>query len=255
MNNKPVNIGILLLPSVRSLAYCYIFQQLGICPKEVILLEGSWGLPEGLIHENEKYNYNNFFNLLFDPIRFLKTGNADIFDVHTYDINSNQVHEVLKTTTCDYFIFTGGGILSKQTLDLHTGFIHVHPGNVPDYRGSTCFYYSLLEKDNVGSSAIVMDEKIDTGDLIASSKFVVNYFINADQQMFIDYILDPYIRSYTLGKVLKKYIEGEKIKGESQTRNQKSAYYIIHPFLRHLTIDKINRNYNAKKKTGIFEII
>lgn len=262
MNYKPLDIGLILLPSIRSHAYCYTFKQLGVYPKDVILMQGNPGNFSELRKEDERYNYSaSYFNLIspddtegFDPYNFLKVCNANVMEVPTSDINNEFVLDRLSKSSCEYFLFTGGGIVKKETLCHNKKLIHIHPGIVPEYRGSTCFYYSLLETNKLGSTAIIMDENIDTGDVIASTVFSINYTIHPDQPLFMDYILDPYIRSYTLKKVLEKYISEAKIRTCRQVSGTKPAYFVIHPFLRHLAIDKINSFFCPNDPIGIFEI-
>ena len=59
-----INIGILLLPSIRSIAYLNTFLDLGIFPDEIILLKGE--IPElNKVQEEDKiYKYSDeFFSL------------------------------------------------------------------------------------------------------------------------------------------------------------------------------------------------
>ena len=71
----------------------------------------------------------------------------------------------------DFCIFSGGGILKKEILELSTKFVHFHPGIVPNYRGSTCFYYSILNDDECGVTAFIMEEGLDVGDVICKKNF------------------------------------------------------------------------------------
>ena len=48
---------------------------------------------------------------------------------------------------------------------------------------STCNYYSILNKDDIAASVIIMNEKIDDGPIILR-KFKVNF-----EKRFIDYIM------------------------------------------------------------------
>ena len=79
------------------------------------------------------------------------------------DINNAELREYVKKITCDYIVFTGGGILKDKILDAGKKFIHIHPGIVPEYRGSTCFYYSIINEKKVGVTAFIMDKTLDNG--------------------------------------------------------------------------------------------
>ena len=129
----------------------------------------------------------------------------------------------------DYLIFTGGGILKSEILNSGSKFIHFHPGIVPNYRGSTCFYYSIINDGNCGVTCFIMDEDLDTGDIIFQKIFP------PPTNRFVDEVYDPYIRAETLREVLgKKIIEKGNFK--KQYPNKGETYFIIHPVLKHIAI-------------------
>lgn len=248
------DISLLMQPSMRSIAYLRAFESLGILPAKVILLEGSIGNKDELIREDDLFGYSaDFFNIASDILDSLD-GMCPVVRVASNDINSHQAHEAIFNCSSRYIVFSASGILKHETFALGKRFIHVHPGLLPQYRGSTCFYYSLLENGSLGSTAFFMDEQIDTGDIIAASKFSVNYDFKPGQRLFMDYILDPYIRSMTLKKVLAAYLEKGDISGQPQTPSERPAYYIMHPVLRRLATDSLVNNYDASKPEGIFDV-
>ena len=98
----------------------------------------------------------------------------------------------------------------------------------------------------------MMENKIDAGKIIVQSHYRINYKIQPDQPLFMDCILDPYIRAQTLRKVVTMLMAG-KIETLSPTE-ECLAYYVMHPFLRHVTINKINQLYDPSKLIGVYEI-
>ena len=254
--NSPINIGILLLPSIRSISYLCVFDQLGLSPSEIYWLDGGdMQKLNTLTKEGEKYNYcSKFFDLNFNLEHFIAKNNVKLHKINSSDINSIHVKDSIASSKCDHLIFTGGGIVKKELLSTGKSFIHIHPGVLPEFRGSTCFYYSLLSDNTIGSSAIFLNEEIDSGKVITESQFNINYNIKSDQIMFMDYILDPFIRAYTLKKVLSLYVAEKKLKGINQKPTHRPAYYIMHPVLRHIAIEKINSTFKADEPVGIFEI-
>lgn len=255
MNYVKTDIGILLQPSIRSLAYLSIFRSLGMLPAEVYMLKGSINKFSELIVEDNKFHYqSNFFDLSLDAPSFLRDHGVEILELPTDNINDISVTRVITQRPAKYLIFTGGGILTKESLDCGKKIIHVHPGIVPDFRGSTCFYYSILEDGCLGASAIFMDANLDTGEVIVTSKFNINYLISHEQPLFMDYVVDPFIRAYTLGKVLKQYSSANGIKSATQISGNRPAYYIMHPLLRHMAIKRVNALFNEFKPIGIFEV-
>ena len=51
-------------------------------------------------------------------------------------------------------------------------FLHFHPGKVPDYRGSTTIYYSILDNDTCHVSAFFLRKTIDAGPIISVKQYV-----------------------------------------------------------------------------------
>lgn len=241
-------------PSVRSVAYLNAFRELGVYPDETIIMPGAVPKLDHVIRESEEYGYRRlFFDVGFDYMEFLGSSGSKILKVPSADINAPSVHEALKKVQNSYVLFSGGGILKRQTIDTGKLFIHVHPGIVPAYRGSTCFYYSILSENFLGSTAFIMSERIDAGDVIAESMFKINYRVQAGQKLFFDYILDPFIRYMTFKKVLTMYLKSERFTPTPQVTTEKPAYYIMHSLLRHLTVNRINKLYDETANAGIFE--
>ena len=92
-------------------------------------------------------------------------------------INSKIViNEVSKITT-NYIVYSGPGgtILRKDILSQGKEFIHVHPGWLPKYRGSTTIYYSMLISFEVGASIILFKEGIDEGPILYQDIVKINF--------------------------------------------------------------------------------
>lgn len=149
--------------------------------------------------------------------------------------NSEILLDSLGTSNFDFYILSGwsGDILTKNTLVRLGRVLHVHIGRVPDYKGSTTAYYSLLEEDVVAASAFFMTEGIDEGKAICSESF--NFSGCAEK---IDYIFDPLVRSAVLIDTIKQLSSGEG--GSSGHGNSSEGlryygnYFVIHPLLKKL---------------------
>ena len=93
--------------------------------------------------------------------------------------------------------------------------------NFPQYRGSTTLYYSLLEQNKVAASAIIINEGIDTGDIICIKEFDFNF-----DPKLIDLIFDPLLRAvvliYALKHLSKKY---KKLYAAKYIRWRRLFYY------------------------------
>ena len=190
-----------------------------------------------------KENTLHFFDKFKDSKVILNKYNIPYKEINTEDCNDNRVIEVIKHRAEKYFIYTGGGILKESILSLGKKIIHVHPGIVPQYRGSTCIYYSIINEDKCGATAFFMTKKIDKGEVIAKRFFKKPRILN------IDYEYDCHIRSALLVEIIKQYIKKGKFESAPQNRDKGETYHIIHPVLKHLAIlscvykkHKISRN-------------
>ena len=223
-----MKIGIVLTPDNRSKAYIQKIQKYQIKLDEIIFLNDfrkEESISEQLINQSK----SDGFDVSESVSSTLKTGKLDYKEFQFVDINNEKLINYIKEKNLDYFIFTGGGILKKEILSLKTKFIHFHPGIVPDFKGSTCFYYSILKENNCGVTAFIMNEGLDTGNILHQKVF------DKPKHCFVDEIYDPHIRSETLIDVLKNDLIC-KNKFKKQDPNKGNTYYVIHPVLKHIAI-------------------
>jgi len=106
--------------------------------------------------------------------------------------NEPSVVEMIKGRPEKYFVFSGREIL-KELLDSGKNIIHIHPGKLPKYRGSTCPYYSILAGDGWWCTSFIMKPGIDEGELISIRRFPL-----PEDGVDATRIYDPYIRSELL---------------------------------------------------------
>ncbi|WP_304543082.1 methionyl-tRNA formyltransferase [Sulfurimonas microaerophilic] len=80
--------------------------------------------------------------------------------------DEETVEELLKIE-CDYIVVAAyGQILPKAVLE-HAPCINLHASILPQYRGASPIQQTLLNGDNkTGVTAMLMDEGLDTGDII-----------------------------------------------------------------------------------------
>ena len=228
-----MKVGIILTNDERSRAYLQKLQQQKILLDSYVLMNNAIEIEfsKEVISTSKKFGFdisestkNTLLknNILFNEFNFL-------------DINHPKLINFLKEENCDYFIFTGGGILKKDILNLPIKFIHMHPGIVPHYRGSTCFYYSILNENKCGVTAFIMDEKLDTGEIICQKEF------SKPNHEFIDDVYDPHIRSELLIELFKKrFLENHF---EENKLNEGETFYVIHPILKHIAIQNCIKKY------------
>ena len=173
---------------------------------------------------------------LFDnatPLRAaLQLMDAPCISFQTADINSPAVCSTISELPPGIVIFApGAGMIARKNL-LEAGhkYLHVHPGRLPQYRGSTPMYYSIIEEKRLCATAIFLSASIDTGPVVGSMEFPF-----PDDLRSMDSVYDPYIRSVLLGRVLKAYLANQEI-GALPQPTEGTTFHVIHPVLKHLAL-------------------
>ena len=149
------------------------------------------------------------------------------------DINSEKVVSELAVRPENVFIFSGyGGVLLKDNLlNIDKKFLHIHGGYLPDYKGSTTNYYSLINENTIGASAIFLTKEIDCGPIILRKKFPP-----PSNRKEIDHKYDAEVRASVLIECIQNYLhKGEWVFEVSDDKGGET-FYIIHPVLKHLAI-------------------
>ena len=133
-----------------------------------------------------------------------------------------------------YIIYAAnyGDILEPRYFSIKKSFIHIHPGKLPKYKGSTTYYYEILNEQSISFSAIFQNKKIDNGKVIAFKKFNLNSVVKSE----LDHVYDPYLRSKLLIKVILELKKKKKLASTSQDKSKSNIYYVIHPLLKHIAI-------------------
>lgn len=88
--------------------------------------------------------------------------------------DEESVTELLKLE-CDYIVVAAyGQILPRSILD-HAPCINLHASILPEYRGASPIQQTLLNGDKqTGVTAMLMQEGLDTGDILSIKTFEVN---------------------------------------------------------------------------------
>lgn len=247
-------IGMIVISSNRSKAYLQILANNNYFPSHVIIMDNSGsgtvmpgqrkedvsdmkaaasdkGQPEDNAAPACRINFGE--SLLETIERF----GVSYEICPSTDINSVIVRQCLSRRPEKYFIYSGAGgvLLRKDVLRLGKQFLHIHPGLIPDFRGSTTVYYSILMRGNCGASAIFLNEQIDTGPLIKMKTYP-----EPDDGTKIDYEYDPEVRADLLLEVIGGYVMAGGFNTTSQAHSVGQPYFIIHPVLRHIAILSCN---------------
>ena len=239
--------SVLLINNNRSKAYLQNLIKNGFIPKKAIVLnDKNITLVEHTDNDKliSKDTSQKFIRKLedldieFDEkehiIKTIEKYNISYSLIDNLDINSQDVINEVKNIEEEYILYSGpgGSILRKEILSLGKKFIHVHPGWLPKFRGSTTIYYSMLYNSTVGCSVIIFEEGIDEGPILYKNNYKIE-----EKNIDFDYVLDPLVRTKTL---LEFFHNGEMNLQIQHEDKEASTFYIIHPLLKHMAI--INHN-------------
>lgn len=188
----------------RSIAYLNAVLKANILPQFIFVFSKSKRISFLSKIKKKKINYNL---------------------IRSDSINSKLVVKKIIKSKFNNFIYSGypGEIVKKFMLNKKK-FIHFHPGKLPEFKGSTTIFYSILLKKKIFCSCILLNNKIDGGKILYQKKF----YQSKKKVLFNDYF-DNFIRAQTLLSYLKN--GNQKIK-----KNIKYylPYYIAHPIIRSL---------------------
>lgn len=240
------DIGMIAGDTSRSRAYLQSLARNSLLPNYVLVLEHASDKP--LPGQIDKSQSNRESDLVveinecwseahFDsdqPIRVLLDELGIPYEISTCkDINDPSVVEAIHRRTETVFIYSGfGGVLLRKDI-LSTGkrFLHVHGGYLPDFKGSTTNYYSLIIENTLGASAIFMSKEIDCGPVLLRRKFPP-----PKTRQAIDHIYDSGARAKVLIETLQNYLKCGGWEFELPSNVGGETYYIIHPVLKHIAI-------------------
>ena len=133
-------------------------------------------------------------------------------------VNSEDTRIELNKINPDLVLVVGTRIIGRKTLTTYKGpWINIHAGITPLFRGVHGGYWSRVANRQFGTTIHLIDEGIDTGQVILQKKLKFTKDDNFLTYPFIQIlgILDD------LAIVLKKMMEGEKISEKAMYRESK----------------------------------
>lgn len=223
------DVACILAMTTRSKAYvCEMIKQ-QILPSFFLVMAQK---EEFTMEKEKERDENTYFESAKTMQQLLDKSKVPYEVVETKDINGELMYQKIKELNQKYLIYSGygGAILKPFLFQMGKKFLHVHAGVLPKYRGSTTAYYSLLEKNKIGATAIFLEKEIDAGKIVTSEVFPP-----PEDRTTIDYYYEPYVRARVLAKALKLYVEAGEFPETSQAEGAET-YYIIHPVLKHIAI-------------------
>jgi methionyl-tRNA formyltransferase len=209
------DVGMVAADTSRSRAYLHSMIKSKLLPSYVLVMKNrSTVLQRGQVDSGISINYLRkkiekdtewaawYFDLDDDIEAILVKNNIPFSVVDTVDINDVSMRLCLQTRPESVYIYSGygGALLRKDILATKT-FLHIHGGYLPEYRGSTTNYFSLVEEGKFGASAIFLNEEIDGGKILIRELFPLPKFPE-----LIDHFYDSAVRARVLIKLLDHYI-------------------------------------------------
>jgi len=223
---------VLCAPTARSQAYLQAMQVADLAPQHILVY--GWSNPRNV--SNSRYRHDlDIFVPDFD-VTLQQTINESGWDA-TYidndDIGGEEINHILQRLSPALTVFSGfgGQLVPSHTLVSAGNLLHVHSGWLPDYRGSTTIYYSLLNEKRCAATALLLTNNIDDGPILARKHYPAPTK-NSD----IDYAYDCSIRADLLSSVLKSYVINKALPEPITKESEGEMYYVIHPLLKHLAI-------------------
>ncbi|WP_440681212.1 formyltransferase family protein [Candidatus Pelagibacter sp. HIMB1623] len=205
-------ITIIISETKRSLEYINELIKNKINFKKIILYSKTKG---SILKFIKKKGLSNF-------LIYLKTNN----------INSKILEkEFLQFKSKINIIATYPGEIVKNKLLLKHKLLHCHPGDLPEFKGSTTIYYSIILKKKICVTLFELNEEIDNGKILYKKNF--NYPKNLN---LIEEDFDNQIRA----KTLICFLKSKKKFNYKKTKKKYIPYYIAHPMVRQIVL---NKNY------------
>jgi methionyl-tRNA formyltransferase len=204
-------------------------------------LEHGWPCRKVIIYGKDTLDISNYLNSQFILDGFSISIDMEIeellknFVVEYYvEDNFNKLFDSINQEECRNILFSGAGKVSKEFVT-HFQVIHAHPGKLPEYKGSTTFYYSLLKEQMLYCSTFIMNEKLDSGEILNE----VQVPLEECRNIPIDDILDPLVRAKCINELMMS--SSQKHNERFGNKNHK-IYYKIHPVLRKILLNKLSNH-------------
>ncbi|MDH5258131.1 MAG: methionyl-tRNA formyltransferase [Gammaproteobacteria bacterium] len=231
----------------RSQAYAQAMLNAGLSPEHTLLFGKESGHQPGQLTSAVQSPNSN-------GVQWTKTFVPDLSETLTEtcergkwlfqvidveNVNHADILDWIKSKKARLVIYGGfgGQLVGNELLDLGVPFLHTHAGWLPDYRGSTTIYYSILSEKRCAVSAFLLEKTIDTGPIIDRK-----YYDPPHKGFDIDYLYDGAIRADLMISVLTEWLHVGRFTNQIQQHPEEGTnYYVIHPVLKHLAILSLER--------------
>ncbi len=194
---------------------------------------------------NVKVNY-------FSPINFSKMC-LEYSEVSINNFSDPILLDYIEKEKIKTFLYTAGGIVTKDFLDINgVKVFHIHPGIVPEIKGSDGFFWSLVMHKKLGYSCFYMNSGIDTGDIIKTKEYqspkieIGEEFPSSMVYSTLLSFCDSHYRAMLFVDVLDKHINKDlnSIKALKQNKHSGRVFFTMHPKMISSVITKYFRKKN-----------
>lgn len=197
-------------------------------------------------------NETDFFKVDFSKKFNYKDITNNVRSFKFCDYNDQILIKLIKKNSRNAFLYTNGGIVPNElTSNKSIKIIHLHPGIVPDFKGSDCLLWSALKTKSLGASCFYMNSGIDEGSIIHTKRFdlpkmpslipFLNKELETTAYRALLYSIDPHLRASLLIEVLNKYpdINLKFLPCNKQKFEVEFAYLAMHKKLRLKTMKSL----------------
>ena len=205
--------SIILTNNSRSLEYIDLLMKRKLFPQKVILVD------------NDK-------NLFFKKLILKKLKKKVFVKIFRYKtINNKFIKKYLMNIKEKVIVYCGypGQIIMDKNLLKNKFFLHSHSGKIPEFKGSTTIFYSILLERKIFCTSFRLNEMIDSGEIV----FKQQYNLPKNLNKIDDY--DNKIRAINTFKSLNILAKGNFKHKKNKIKNNFSNYHIMHPVLRYIT--------------------
>ena len=184
--------------------------------------------PISCIHldlKNKKKFRSKILNLINKEKIIYKSFKSD-------NIDQKKIINFLLNLKEKIFIYSGyGGKIIKNNQILNKKILlHSHSGKLPEYKGSTTIYYSLIKNKKIYCTTFIMNNEIDKGRILLIKKYgLIKQIKNIDKY-------DSQIRAKNMLSTLNNFNQLIKSKRRYVNTDKNSHYFIIHPILRYIAL-------------------
>ena len=123
------------------------------------------------------------------------------------DYSDPRLRDAMRAVGAEVFLYCSGGRVPAAVLNEGFRILHIHPGVVPEVRGSDGLLWSIVARGKPGASCFYMDAGIDTGTLIQTADYHLPSWsgLSVDMDTLYNaliYCYDPHLRAALLIDVL-----------------------------------------------------